>query len=334
MYFVAMYDGTTSSTASTDRATRGTSVPTESSKTLESLSPLTVWESISFTLTHMFLCVLFALVSLRGLYQIGRLFGTLEWIINFKGRRRFARVLKRVFGRSLTGAQRRRWTRDFFMRSRCDRMFYLIFDRIDRKKALSLFTIGNRDVLDHALSGGRGVSMAMSHHGPHHVAGMFLALSGYKVTAVRDRKEGGLRRFVQNRFDRLYPEFQRMEVLFADSYPRDIYRCLREGYIVGSAMDVGRIRVAHKKSDEMIVFGEKRPCVSGPFRIAYRCGAPVLQAFIISESGFRYRFEIAETILDPADAVDEESAVRKAISAYAANIEKYVRQTPSLVTRM
>ncbi len=46
---------------------------------------------------------------------------------------------------------------------------------------------------------------------------MLLALNGYKTAGVRDRNEGPLRRYVQGRFDRRHPEFQRMRVLFADS---------------------------------------------------------------------------------------------------------------------
>lgn len=327
--------------------------------------------------------------------MLGQWFGTLEWLINFKRRRKFAKALKVVLGEKYSGSARRRWTRDYFMRSRCDKMFYMILDCLDRKKAESLFTITNRDLLDKILARGKGVHLAMSHHGPHHVAGMLLALCGYKAAAVRDRKEGGLRRYVQNRFDKLYPEFKRLRVLFADSYPREIYRCFQEGYIVGSAMDVSRVRKSHQKSEEFTIFGQPRPIVSGPFHIAYRRGAPVVQAFMIPEDNFRYRFELVEVLLDPtkdfhaventaikhasetsnnagassatnatsvskvagatgvvgdakvseptkvagpskssADETHEDIAVRQAMTRYAANIEKYVRQTPSLITRL
>ena len=96
----------------------------------------------------------------------------------------------------------------------------------------------------------------------------------------------------------------------------------------------GDRRHAHQKSEEMTVFGEKRPFMSGPLHIAYRCKATALQAFIIPRSGFRYRFEIVETLIDPETTMDEDAAVHEAMVAYANNIEKYLRQTPSLITRM
>ena len=138
-------------------------------------------------------------------------------------------VFEHVLGRRPTPRERRRATREYFRRTRCDKLFYLVFDRISRDKAMSLFSIRNRDLLDEAAGRGRGVYVALSHHGPHHIAGMLMALHGYKTAGVRDRQEGGMRRWVQNRFDHLYPEFRRMRVLFSDGYPRDIYRSFRQG---------------------------------------------------------------------------------------------------------
>lgn len=295
---------------------------------------VTWWENVSFTATHAALALLLRFVSLRGLYRLGRLFGTMEWLINYKRRRRFAKSLDRVLRGELTPAERRRATRDYFRRSRCDKLFYLIFDCIPRDTAVALFAISNQELLDEAVALERGVYLAMSHHGPHHIAGMLMALRGYKAAAVRDRKEGGMRRWVQRRFDRIYPEFRRMRVLFANGYPRDIYRCFKDGYILGSAMDVSRLRRSIQKVEEVTIFGEKRAFLSGPLRIAIRCGTPVLQVFIVPEKHFRYRLEVVKTLVDAEAVDDEDSAVAAAMAEYAANVERYLRATPSLLTRM
>lgn len=294
---------------------------------------VTWWENASFAATHAVLSALLFCLSLRGLYRLGRFFGTLEWLINYKRRRRFAEVFERVLGRKPTGIERRRATREYFRRSRCDKLFYLIFDCIPRDKAMSLFSIHNKTLLDRAVRRGRGVYMAMSHHGPHHIAGMLMALHGYKAAAVRDGREGGMRRWVQNRFDRKYPEFRRMRVLFADGYPRDIYRCFREGYVLGSAMDVNRLRRRNQRAEEVTIFGEKRPFLSGPMRVALRCRTPVLQAFIVPEKYFRYRLDVVKILIDPEVVGDEDAAVATAMAEYAANVEKYLRATPALITR-
>ncbi|MBU0717842.1 MAG: hypothetical protein KJ749_06295 [Planctomycetes bacterium] len=295
---------------------------------------LSLGSRLSFSAAHATVTALLLLAGLGGLYRCGRLLGTAEWLINYKRRRRFAQALARTVESPPTAAERRRTTLRYFQRSRCDKLFYLIFDRIPRAKAERLLTISNGSLLDEALATGRGTYIAMSHHGAHHVGAMLMALRGYKIAGVRDRNEGGLRRYVQDRFDRRYPDFCRMRVLFSDSYPRDIYRCFREGYLVGSAMDVARPPTGSQKAEEVAVFGEQRLFLSGPLRVAIRCGAPVVQAFVVSEPGFRYRLDIVDRLIDPGGAHDEEAAVAQAIQTYAANVERYLRADPSAISRI
>jgi predicted LPLAT superfamily acyltransferase len=220
------------------------------------------------------------------------------------------------------------------MRARCDKLFYLIFDCIPRERALRLFSIGNKDVLDRAVAEGRGVHVAVSHHGSIHIAGLLMALTGYRVAGVRDRHESAIRRYVQRRLDLKYPEFQRARVLYADSYPREIFRCYQENYILASAMDVSRVRLPNQKTEMVTIFGEERPFLSGPLHIAYRCRAPILQGFIVPGHNFCYRFDFVGELapLDPGG--DEQRVVRDAVQAYAANVERYLRETPSLCARV
>jgi len=295
---------------------------------------LTLWEHASFTIAHAGATAMLHLLSLEGLYSFGRGFGTIEWLINFKRRRRFADSLSYVLGAVPTAGERRRHSRQFFMQSRCDKLFYLVFDRITRQAALTRLTITNQKLLDDALARGRGVYMAMSHHGPLHVVAMLMSLRGYKTAGVRDRREGALRRYIQDRFDRRYPEFRRMRVLYADSFPREIFRCLRDGFVLGSAMDVSRVRDPRQRTEEITAFGERQHFLSGPMRIAVRCRTPVLQAFILPEKDFHYRLEIVETLIDPDHAEDEDAAVSAAMQRYAANVERYIRRYPNLVTRL
>lgn len=294
---------------------------------------VSLWERCSLAAVHVAASFLLTCLSLRGLYLFGRLFGTVEWLTNYKRRRRFAAVLQSVLGRKPTGREKRRTTREHFMRSRCDKLFYLIFDRIPRDKAMNLFTIGNQSLLDQSLARGRGVYLAMSHHGPHHVLGMFMAMRGYKSMAVRDRNEGAMRRFVQLRFDQRYRDFDRPLWIHADSYPREIYRRLREGFVLGSAMDVTRIRNPRQKAHEVTVFGEPRLFLTGPLRIALKCHTPVLQAFIVPGRAFRYHLDIVALLVDPDDVRNEAETIAQAMATYAANVEAHVRAAPSLITR-
>jgi lauroyl/myristoyl acyltransferase len=294
---------------------------------------LGAWKRLAFAVTHGATSALLALVSLQGLYRFGRAFGAIEWLINYKRRRRFGRALAEVFGHELHGCDRRRWTREHFQHTRCDKLFYLIFDRTARERIPGLLTIANEELLEAAVRRGRGVYMAMAHHGALHVVALLMVLRGYKVVGVRDRQEGAMRRYVQHRLDVRFPELGRMRVLFADSFPREIYRAFDEGCLVGSAMDVSRVRFPHQKVEEVAIFGEKRAFLSGPLRIAIRRGAPALQAFVVPEAGFRYRLELSELVPDPGAVADEEPIVAAAMETYARNVEKFIRASPALMTR-
>lgn len=296
--------------------------------------PLTLWQWASFGAVRGAVRALYVVLGLRGLYRFGRLFGSAECLINFKRRRRFHATLAHALGRTPTARERRVHARDFFAQRRCDKLFYLVFDAIPRERAISLLTIRNQALLDAAAARGRGVQVATAHHGPMHVMGMLLALRGYKVAGVREPHEGAMRQYVQQLFDRRYPEFRRARVLSSQSFPRAILRTLQEGYVIGSSMDVSRIKAPNQKTVEVDIFGERRRFLSGPIWLALRSKSPVLQAFAVPERDFHYRLDVVEMLLDPETVSDPEAAVDAAMRRYAANIERYVRARPGLVSRV
>ncbi|MCH7527633.1 MAG: hypothetical protein IID39_09360, partial [Planctomycetes bacterium] len=102
---------------------------------------VSLWERFSFQVTRLFLYGVWRTVSLNGLYQVGRAFATMEWLINYKRRRRFARRLMEVYGGELGSSKRRRATWRHFVRTRCDKLFYLIFDDLPQSKILERFEI-------------------------------------------------------------------------------------------------------------------------------------------------------------------------------------------------
>ncbi len=99
-------------------------------------------------------------------------------------------------------------------------------------------------------------------------------------------------------------------------------------------MDIARVRDPAQKMEMVKVFGEERPFLTGPLRIAIRCRTPVLQTFIISEEGFRYRLKITGTLIDVDNVNDEAAVVTDAIRTYASNLERSFRERPSLLTRL
>jgi len=292
------------------------------------------WERASFTVAHAATSALLFCLSIRGLYAFGRFFGTLEWLVDYNRRKRFRRAYDRLMAESGTPRDRSRAMREFFRRGRCDKLFYLILDRISSEKTAELFSIGNQELLDRAAARGKGVYIALSHHGAHHIAAMMVAQKGYPVAGVRNRKESAIRRFVQQRLDRRRGEVENFRLIYSDAFPREIYRCYQEGYVLGSLMDVARVHRPNQKFEEVTLFGEKRQFLSGPMRIAIRCGAPVLQAFIVPGPGFRYCLDIVEQLIPPGDVADEDATIAQALQTYATNVERHIRAHPELMTRI
>lgn len=273
--------------------------------------------------------------SLTGLYLFGQFFGTCEWLVNFKRRRRFMQNLLEVYGNPSEGlpASARGACREHFMRVRCDKLFYLIFDKLPREKILKRVKFHNRSLIDEALARNKGVYVCMSHHGSHHVLILLMALMGYKVAGVRDRNEGPLRKYIQQKYDETFPEFRSIKMFFADSYPRDLYRCFDEGRILGSALDVSRNRGAHLRTATVDLFGKKREFLIGTLQIALRRGAPIVQGFVVSRKNFYFHLIPKGPLVDPDTASDTPEVVQAAMQQYADNIAEHIQQYPDHLSK-
>jgi lauroyl/myristoyl acyltransferase len=273
--------------------------------------------------------------SLTGLYMFGQFFGICEWLINFKRRRRFNQNLMEVHGNPSGGlpASARGACRQHFMRTRCDKLFYLIFDKLPREKILKRVKFHNREMIDDALARNKGLYVCMSHHGSHHVLILLMALMGYKVAGVRDRNEGWLRKYVQQKYDETFPEFRSIKMFFADTYPRDLYRCFAEGRILGSALDVFRDRGSHLRTMPVELFGKRREFLTGTLQIALRCGAPIIQGFVVSRKNFYFHLIPMGPLADPETATDTPDMVQAVMQRYADNIAAHVLKYPDHLSK-
>ncbi len=279
---------------------------------------------------------LLAIFGLKGLYLMGQGFGTAEWMINYKRRRKFRKRLKVILGNEISGKQRRREARRFFMRVRCDKIFYLIFDKIPQEKALACFEIGNHHLLASAMEKGNGCFVALSHFGAHHVSGLLLALSGYQTAGVRDPNEGGMRRFMQQLFDEKYPEFKRTRYFSADTFPRDIYRCFQDNYALGAALDARPKRNSAKRTTLVTLFGHPQAFIDGTLRIALRCRSSITQGFMISLPNFKYRLDLLDLLVAPDETAKQtkDQLLPETMQRYAHNIEDHVRRYPDHISRI
>lgn len=296
------------------------------------LNRLATWK---FDLVRGFLWFWARTFSLRGLYLLGRWFGTLEYLINFKRRGRYRQELRRVFPEGLPPKREARIIRSYFRRTRCDKLLYLIFDRLPKDKILRRIRFPGREALDSALERGNGVYVLLSHNGSHHVAALLMALQGYKCAGVRDRNEGAMRQYIQKKYADTFPEFRGVRVLYADSFPRDIYRCFKENRVVGTALDVGRVRGVALKTCPVTMFGQQREFLTGTVQIALRCRAPIVQGFVVSRRNFYFRLIVSKPIWEP-DSADgaSEDLIPEIMQRYADGIAAHIREYPDHLSRI
>ncbi|MBN2446723.1 MAG: lysophospholipid acyltransferase family protein [Phycisphaerae bacterium] len=297
---------------------------------------LSWYTKAKFLLVRAFLRTWVHLFGLTGLYWFGSVFATIEFLINRGRRKRYRRVLATVFPEGLRKARELRIIRSYFRRTRCDKLFYLIYDQLPRNKVLSRIRFHGRDELDKALARGSGVYLAMSHHGSHHVLGMLLSLLGYRLTGIRDRNEGAIRSYIQQTIGPKHPEFNAIQMLFADDFPRVIFRCFRENRLVISALDVNRDRGLNLKTCPVKIFGETREFLTGPMQIATRCRATVVPAFLVSRPDYYYRVMIGSPLYVHGER-DENGNVPELndlVQRYADAVAAHIRAYPDHLSRV
>lgn len=272
-------------------------------------------------------------LGMSGLYRLGRIFGFCEYLVDHRRRGRVHRKLTSLFGDEMPKPLRRRHVQRYFMRVRCDKMFYTIMDRIPRGKLLNRIKIKNKHYADDALTRGKGLYVALCHYGSHHVAGLMMALMGYKIAGVRDAKESHVRRYIYQKYRETWPEVAEMKLVYSNKFPRVQYRHMQANGIVASLLDVDRRRGDHLKTRKIDFFGKPRHFLCGPIQMAVRCGATVIQGFVVSRKDFYYQLIATPPLIDPdkASALSEDEMLEIVMPCYAQNVEAFVREHPDHV---
>ncbi len=270
---------------------------------------------------------------MHGLYVSCRVFGTLEYLVNHKRRRRVRRMVELVLNRKLHGTERRRLIREHFMRQRCDKTFYMIFDLLPKDCLREHFKVVNEHLLAEGLKRGKGVYIMLCHHGQFHIAGLGLSVQGHSVTAVRAPNEGGVRRFVQDMWKNKHPDLPQPKFIFSTDFARSIYRTFKENGILGSSLDVSAVKDQRMSAVPVQVFGRRREFLTGTLQIAIRCGAVVLQAFIVAEDDFHYRFELLGPLTDADNCEETPELLTSVMQGYADRINEFAAGHPDHITR-
>jgi KDO2-lipid IV(A) lauroyltransferase len=150
-----------------------------------------------------------------------------------------------------------------------------------------------REILDNALSAGRGVILATAHRGNWELPALLLGSLGYRLGVVAGIQMNPL---LTDEVKRV-KETRGIEVIGPEKPYRKLYRVLGEGGIVALLLD-GDVFTGGSPVE---IFGRKVSLPRGAARLAERTGAPVLGAYCRRLSDDRSRISM-EIVLAAGEA--------------------------------
>lgn len=287
---------------------------------------------LRFHVVSTFLYGVYRLFGLTGLYQFGQFFGLLEYILQYNRRARFTARVRQMFGNQLSRKDIRQAMRRQFRRIRCEKMLYTILDRVDREELLERVDTGNIEEFEQCRARDKGTLILFSHHGAHHLGGIFLVMLGHQLRGIRDPKESVLRRYVQERFEMTLPEFRNLDIAFSGDIVRPFYRVFRQGGLAAAAVDVDRNR-GNWRTVPVRIFGGEQQFLSGMVQIAIRSQASIVTGFLISEKHYRFRMQFHPYPIAPEELTDDDDTIGSVLQWYADLVEQHVRRYPCHVSK-
>jgi len=302
------------------------------SKNKSKIKKLSLYMQTKYIFVRSCLVLIVKLIGLDGLYYFGQFFGFCEYLLQYKKRSRIYRRLEQIYGQPVNPREARNIARRYFCRVRCDKMLYTIIDRIDRSVLIERFEITGREYLDRSIERGKGTFFMFSHQGSHHLAGILLILSGYRIMGLRDPNESPLRIYVQQQFEKNFPEFRDLQITPSDSFARTFFHAFRDNNIVAAAMDVWRDR-GNVRTVKVKIFGQEREFLSGMTNIALRSHAVILVGFVLSLPKFHYQIILHPWLNNPDKDDDSPEIVQNVMQRYANLIEQHVKKCPDHISK-
>jgi KDO2-lipid IV(A) lauroyltransferase len=204
----------------------------------------------------------------------------------------------------------RYWYETFALRT-------MSIDEVNRR-----FTVAGIEHIDDAVALGRGVVMALPHMGNWDAAGHWLAVNGYRMTAVAEELKP------PEVFDLFY---RHRRALGMDIVPLSEGRRVAE-LLVGVLAD-NRIltlvadRNLSGRGVEVELFGETMLMPSGPAYLSLGTGAPLLPSVVFTTAdGWR-------THIDPPVQIERTNDLRADVAAatrvVASHFERYISSAPA-----
>jgi KDO2-lipid IV(A) lauroyltransferase len=193
-------------------------------------------------------------------------------------------------------------------------MDFLLLDSLSPAELIARMSIDGRDHLDAALSGGRGVIMAVPHMGSWDMAGSYAGAVGYRIAAVADRFPGSLNQAVVGTRQR----FGLNVIGLGRSAVRAITEALAANSIVALLCDLEQ-----GPGVGVRFFGRPAIVPGGPAAIALKTGAPLLPACQFATQPGRYHIH-----LDPPLAQTTGETKEGLMQRVVDRFEDFIKERP------
>ncbi|MCA9245148.1 MAG: hypothetical protein KDA32_14410, partial [Phycisphaerales bacterium] len=103
--------------------------------------------------------------------------------------------------------------------------------------------------------------------------------------------------------------------------------------VLGAALDVNRVRDERLRTCPVQLLGEQREFLTGTLQIALRCGATVIQGFVVSRPNYYFDLVGSEPLAEPGCPADD-ATIAAVMQRYADGIAGHVRAHPDHLSRL
>jgi phosphatidylinositol dimannoside acyltransferase len=247
--------------------------------------------------------------------------GTVAWLVTPKRRAMVARHLRRVRGDDLQPALLRRDVRaafETYARYWLDTFRLPVVDPVELDRRAQ---VDGLELIDEALTGGRGAVIALPHLGSWDQAGAWLAYRGYPVTVVMERLQPPelLEWFIETR------RRAGMHVVVRGKQVwQDLERALRQNRLVALVSD----RDLSGRGVPVRFFGEETTLPPGPARLARQIGSPLLPVGVYIGPDRRWS-AVARPPVQFMRTADERADIALVTQQLALELETLIRREPT-----
>lgn len=262
-------------------------------------------------------------IPVRICHWIGRLVVLIVYTFSHKDRRGLSFNLSIVLGRSMDDPVIRKTVRQIFLNYGQYMADFFLIPQLPPHKVKTFFaTIKGEEILQKALSKGRGVILLLAHLGNWEIGGSMLRAMNYPLAVVAMGHNTTATNILVNRLrhDKGIKIFQIGQSLFSSI---DILRYLRNNGIVAISGD----KDFFNRGRPVTYFGKTVRFPIGPVVMAINSGADLIPAFILKQSDGKYVGVLEEAI--PLDLEGNRyEVIDKNLAKTARIFEKYVRSYP------